>query len=241
MTTLGNAQKIIHPEGVAEILSRRRKVRTRIPNKTKMVADRKVWPDARTGAKGQRPTHGRAGTGLASPAGTGAGACLIVAARRDDNSPAIYGWVSIQSTNQVPAGTKESPVLAKDSAVPSRDFGRFRNVNPAINGWAIFKRISFPCRGNSTPRRKVAKTQPDSTADDADGKWILFDLCAFAPLRLCVKIFCRVADRKVWPDARTGAKGQRPTHGRAGAGLASPDGTGAGAGANGKSVGLESL
>jgi len=28
------------------------------------VADRKVWPDARTGAKGRRPTQGRAGAGL---------------------------------------------------------------------------------------------------------------------------------------------------------------------------------
>src|ERR1019366_1555622 len=27
------------------------------------------WPSARTGAKGQRPTQGRAGAGLASPAG----------------------------------------------------------------------------------------------------------------------------------------------------------------------------
>ena len=36
------------------------------------MADRKVWPAARIGAKGQRPTHGRAGAGLASPAGTGA-------------------------------------------------------------------------------------------------------------------------------------------------------------------------
>jgi hypothetical protein len=63
---------------------------------------------------------------------------------------------------------------------------------------------------------------------------------AFAPWRLCVKSFlpdgrlqclavCMVADRKVWPAARTGAKGQGPTHGRAGAGLASPAGTGAGA------------
>jgi hypothetical protein len=43
----------------------------------RMVADRKVWPDARTGAKGQRPTQGRAGAGLASPAGIGAGASLI--------------------------------------------------------------------------------------------------------------------------------------------------------------------
>jgi hypothetical protein len=50
---------------------------------------------------------------------------------------------SFNPSNQVPAGTKENPVLAKDSAVPGRDFGRFRNVNPAINGWAIFKRIQI--------------------------------------------------------------------------------------------------
>jgi hypothetical protein len=42
-----------------------------------MVADRKVWPDARTGAKGQRPMHGRAEAGLASPAGIGAAANTI--------------------------------------------------------------------------------------------------------------------------------------------------------------------
>jgi hypothetical protein len=39
---------------------------------------------------------------------------------------------------------------------------------------------------NSTPRRQAAKPQSDSTADHADnanGKWILSDLCAFAPLR----------------------------------------------------------
>jgi hypothetical protein len=46
-----------------------------------LVADRKVWPDARTGAKGQRPTHGRAGAGLASPAGTGADAPIVLAHR----------------------------------------------------------------------------------------------------------------------------------------------------------------
>jgi hypothetical protein len=60
----------------------------------------------------------------------------------------------------------------------------------------------------------------------------LMELFLVAPLRLGVfalKVFCMVDDGKVWPDARTGAKGQRPTHGRAGAGLASPAGTGAGA------------
>jgi hypothetical protein len=44
-----------------------------------------------------------------------------------------------------------------------------------------------------------------------------------APLRLCgfaIKVICLVADRKVWPAAKTGANGQRPAHGRAGAGLA---------------------
>jgi hypothetical protein len=48
---------------VAEILSRSRKVRTRIPNKTNFVTARD------DGAKGQRPPQGRAGAGLASPAG----------------------------------------------------------------------------------------------------------------------------------------------------------------------------
>ena len=70
--------------------------------------------------------------------------------------------------------------------------------------------------------------------------WLHYEIVfgrAFAPRRLCVKSFlhggrlqslagCMVADRKVWPDARTGAKGQRPMQGRAGAGLASPAGTG---------------
>jgi len=71
-TTLGKRPtKLSHPEGVAEILSRSRKVRTQIPNKTKivvgcMVADCKVWPGARTGAKGQRPCN--AGPGPDWPA-----------------------------------------------------------------------------------------------------------------------------------------------------------------------------
>ena len=56
-----------------------------------MVADRKVWPDARTGAKGQRPTHGRAGAGLASPAGIGAGAGVIISRRDYINQPGVDG------------------------------------------------------------------------------------------------------------------------------------------------------
>jgi hypothetical protein len=46
------------------------------------------------------------------------------------------------------------------------------------------------------------------------------ELLFVTPLRLCVfalKVFCLVAVCKDWPAARTGAKGQRPTHGRAGA------------------------
>ena len=39
-TALGNWPKIIHAEGVAEILSRSRKVRTQIPNKTNFVTAR---------------------------------------------------------------------------------------------------------------------------------------------------------------------------------------------------------
>ena len=76
---------------MAEILARSRKVRTQIPIKAKMVvgcmvADRKVWPDAGTGAKGQRPTHGRAGAGLASTAG-------IVAGSHDGSGATIRKFV----------------------------------------------------------------------------------------------------------------------------------------------------
>ena len=137
MTTLGHAQKILHPEGVAAILSRRRKVWSQIPNKTKlgaggMVADRKVWPDARTGAKGQRPTHGRAGAGLASPAGTGV--ARVCSSQRDVMTiaqPFMAGSL-FNPFNQVPAGTKESPALAKGSAVPRRelDGGRAQAPQP---------------------------------------------------------------------------------------------------------------
>ena len=59
---------------VAGMLSRSRKVRTQIPNKTNFVTARD------DGAKGQRPTRGRAGARLVSFAGTGAGAAMIVMA-----------------------------------------------------------------------------------------------------------------------------------------------------------------
>jgi hypothetical protein len=48
-------------------------------------------------------------------------------------------------------------------------------------------------------------------------------LCVFALKVFCLVAFCMVADRKVWPAARTGAKGQWPTQGRAGAGFRQPD------------------
>jgi hypothetical protein len=54
-----------------------------------MVADRKVWSAARTGAKGRRPTHGRAGAGLASPAGIGAGANTMISRRDCINQPGV--------------------------------------------------------------------------------------------------------------------------------------------------------
>jgi hypothetical protein len=53
------------------------------------LADRKVWPGARTGAKGPRPTHGRVGAGLASPAGIGAGAGVIISQRDFINQPGV--------------------------------------------------------------------------------------------------------------------------------------------------------
>ena|SRR5208283_4783099 len=68
-------------EGATDILSRSRKVRTQIPNKTNFVTARD------DGAKGQRPQRGRAGAGLASPAGTGAGAAVFVKRREDLGLP----------------------------------------------------------------------------------------------------------------------------------------------------------
>src|ERR1035438_4052226 len=49
-------------------------------------------PPARTGAKGQRPPQGRAGAGLASHAGTGAGAGPIQ--WRNDSRPSTGGAVA---------------------------------------------------------------------------------------------------------------------------------------------------
>jgi len=95
-----------------------------------MVADRKVWPDARTGAKGQHQRMAGPGPDWPALTGTGTGADVIRMARSSDNSPAIYGWVIVQPINEVPAGTKESPVLAKDSAVPGRDLDGGRAQAP---------------------------------------------------------------------------------------------------------------
>jgi hypothetical protein len=49
-----------------------------------------------------------------------------------ENSPAIYGWVLRQKTNQVPQGRKECP------AVPDGTWKINRAFFPAINGRAIF-------------------------------------------------------------------------------------------------------
>jgi len=64
--------KRIKAEGATDILSRSRKVLTQIPNKTNFVT---AHDDGE-----KRPTamQGRAGAGLASPAGTGAGAAPMV-------------------------------------------------------------------------------------------------------------------------------------------------------------------
>jgi hypothetical protein len=137
-----------------------------------MVADRKVWPDARTGAKGQRPTHGRVGAGLVSPVGTGAGANAIHMARSSDNSPAIYGWVIVQPIQRSPGRDERKPANEK--------------VLSSLTGlWTLPKR-------------------------EPSHKWLGYFQTLFNSTRA----------RLWWPGARTGAKGQRPTHGRAGAGLA---------------------
>ena len=68
---------------MAEILSRSRKVRSQIPNKTNFVTARD------DGTKGQRLLPDRAGAGLASPAGIGAGADMIVSRRDYINQPGV--------------------------------------------------------------------------------------------------------------------------------------------------------
>jgi hypothetical protein len=113
---------------------------------------------------------------------------------------------------------------------------------------SVQERHQWGCGRNSTPRRKAAKTQPDFFYYETRKpkiiekiSWFpgfLMELFLVAPLRLCVfalKVFCMmadctVADRKVWPAARTGTKGQRPPQCQAGVGLASPAGTVTGAG-----------
>ena len=57
-----------------------------------------------------------------------------------DNSPAFQGWVKCSRNYPVPAGT------ADEFFRPCRDLWRFDIVNPAINGWAIFK--SANCAGH---------------------------------------------------------------------------------------------
>jgi hypothetical protein len=122
---------------------------------------------------------------------------------------------------------------------------------------SVLASVGIQRQGAKTPRRNwiFFITKPGNQESSEKSHGFLASLCgivlgrAFAPLRLCVKSFlhdgrlqslavCMVADSKVWPGARTWAKGQRPTQGRAGAGLASPAGIGAGVCANGKSVGL---
>jgi hypothetical protein len=121
-----------------------------------IVADRKVWPDARTGAKGRH--HRKAGLGPDS--------------------------VGIQRQGAKPPG---------------------RN------------RIFF-----------ITKPGNQESSKRFHGSWLPYGIVfgrAFAPWRLCVISFLpdgrlqSLAVCKDWPDARTGAKGQRPTPGRAGAGF----------------------
>jgi len=149
-----------------------------------MVAVSKDWPDARTGAKGQRSTHGRAGAGWASPAGTGAGA----AGRFGGRSATRWKLASYEVAGHAFVMLVR-PERTRDSTVPPG-------------------RILFWTR-NQTRCVWLISGCPAGTSG--------------------MMAACMVADRKVWPDARTGAKGQRPSHGRAGARLASPAGIGAGA------------
>ena len=159
--------------------------------------DRKVWPDARTGAKGQRPTHGRAGAGLASLAGTGAGA-----GARQVRRTGIF--VALPFKNRQSSRRSDIMVaVRKGYAAPTG--------LEIISAWVSTAMPRLRRYGRAVSPLTAADCQRTRSGLPRRRAW------SAAPYR------GMVADRKVWPDARAGAKGQRPTHGRAGAGFIFPD------------------
>jgi len=68
-----------------------------------------------------------------------------IAERRDENSPAIYGWEMRPSNVKVPRGTAENVVAVHNGGRVQAPFvpdGTLENGEPrvpAMNGWAIFE------------------------------------------------------------------------------------------------------
>jgi len=138
-------------------------------------------------------------------------------------------------------------VLGRAFAVLSPDFAHFckdscRGARVAQIYNLLYRRIASggaPAVARSSASDAASGLQIRDTAEyNSALRWLR--LRRARPWRLCIKSFspdgrlqslavCLAAYRKVWPAARTGAKGQLPMQGRAGAGLASPAGTGAGA------------
>src|SRR5674476_1527309 len=121
--------------------------------------------------RGKRPTamQGGAGAGLASPAGTGAGAAANVRARCSDNSPAIYGWVRIQSNQPSPGRDERKSGICERFCRPWTGLWTFPKREPS-HKWLGYSQYAY---------------KSDASA---------------ATVAVC----------KDWPDARIGAKGQRP-------------------------------
>ena len=113
----------------------------------------KWWPSAKTGdgAKGQQPTQGRAGAGLASPAGIGAGRVCERQVRRTGifvAAPINNGQSSVRSDIVGNADGRCRPDGAGirfglgfyNDAAPNGAGGRREN-SPAIYGWGIVQPI----------------------------------------------------------------------------------------------------
>ena len=78
-----------------------------------------------------------------------------VAARRDDNSPAIHGWVKRPPNEKVPRGTAEKFFR------PCRDFGRLRATSPSHEWLGYFQGKRARRRKRPPGRaRSPAKSQP---------------------------------------------------------------------------------
>lgn len=174
-----------------------------------MVADRKVWPDARTGAKGQRQTHSRAGAGLASPDGTEKGADTIVIAQ---GCRKLVLTLALTFYPLPQERKSRQHVFSFSADRPANPVTRVSKDAANVKALSLGRGLGEGGRKTIYPGARVVSTRSGGTRHDRIkffGRWTGHAL--------------RIEDNPRSDEA----KGQRPTHGRAGAGLASPAGTGA--------------